>query len=486
MSLNPTKGLKAADENDEHIIRQVSKAEMLVGMGKVDDAVAMLRQMLQERPENIQVRTKLKDIYLRSEMMEKAAEECLQLAHIFEARGDSNRATDYLVRAKRLNPATESEADKEAPPATVSDAAKKVAADNLTVKVSPAPTRTEAPPMAIKEPAVKEPPVKAAVLVVEPAPPAPQVGVEQSFVTKDTALAPIADSSIASKEEVSTGVVISTVEQAETALSLRPRSRSQSSHTKGRKSRWLRVSAIAATCMAVLASAAVAGLFAYDRHLDKQYAALVPVELTQAPPSMPESYTEAMTGEQQQATPSEQIEAVTITSPAPDPVERHQQEHEPESIKPEPLPQPTFTTPPPKESKPPSPAPPMIGRVNAGQGGVNNGAGSVAPSGLPLSDSPPPLPPPQAVRKSGGVVRGKVLKRVEPTNPTNALSRLTGTVVVEVLVDERGNVSSARALSGHPVLQGAALSAAKRWKFEPSKLNGTAVQASGQITFNFK
>jgi protein TonB len=128
----------------------------------------------------------------------------------------------------------------------------------------------------------------------------------------------------------------------------------------------------------------------------------------------------------------------------------------------------------------------MIGRVNAGQGGMSGGAGAVAPTGLPLSDSPPPLPPPQAIRKSGGVVRGKVLKRVEPTNPTAAMSRITGTVVVEVLVNEQGNVASARALSGHPVLQNAALSAARRWKFEPSKLNGTVVQATGQITFNFK
>jgi protein TonB len=191
-----------------------------------------------------------------------------------------------------------------------------------------------------------------------------------------------------------------------------------------------------------------------------------------------------MANEQQQLTPSEQTEAVTITVPTADPVERNREEPEREVIKPVPLPEPIITTPPPKESKPPSPAPPMIGRVNTGQGGIGNGAAYLAPAGLPLSDSPPP--PPQAVRKSTGVVRGRVLTRVDPTNPTSALSRLTGTVVVEVQIDERGNVTSARALSGNPVLQTSALSAAKRWKFEPSKLNGTAVQATGQITFNFK
>ena len=515
MPINPTKGLKAADENDEHIIRQVSTAELMVGMGQVGDAVAMLQQMLQERPENIQVRTKLKDIYLRSEMLGEAAQECLQLASIYEARGDSNRASDYLVRAKRLNPTIESKALEEPPPVSVGSEMARAATDNSTVKVSPKRGEAEAPPpeaevkLARKQaenelrpapqvaplqqaPAtlVKEPPVKErvlvkeSVLVKEPALPASPIPVEQSFVTNETALAPLTESRIIPKKETSSGVAISTRTQTDASLIVKPISLLQLSQTRHRQSRWLKFSAIAATCMAILTSAAIAGLFAYDRYLDRQYAALVPVDLKQAPPSLPESYSAAMMDEQQQLMPSDQIEEVTITTPAPNPAERYEQEPEQEVIKPAPLPEPTITSPPPKESKPPSPAPPMIGRVNAGQGGYSNGTTSPAPSGLPLSDSEPP--PPQAVRRPSSLVRGKVLTRVEPTNPTAALSRLTGTVVVEVLVDERGNVASARALSGHPVLQNAALSAARRWKFEPSKLNGTAVQATGQITFNFK
>lgn len=522
MSVNPTKGIKAADDNDEHIIRQVSTAEMLVGMGKVDDAVAMLRQLLHERPENIHIHTKLKDIYLRSEMLEKAAEECLQLARIYEARGDSSRAKDYLVRAKRLNPASESKTDEAPPPAPVGNGVARAATENPTVKVALKKPEAEAPATKVepklareqtendhsraalvKEPPAKKSvlvkenvpikdnvPVKESVLVKEPAPPESSIPIEQVFVTNDTALAPLAESRIASKKGSNSVVALSTEVRTDTSLIVKPISRTRTSQTKWRQSRWLKFSAIAAACLAILASAAVAGLFAYERHLDRQYAALVPVELKQSPSSLPESYTEAMTEDAQQLTPGEQIEAVTITAPEPDPDEREREERdrdepEREVVKPAPLPAP-ITIPPPAASKPPSPAPPMIGRVNAGQGGASSGAGAVAPSGLPLSDSPPPLPPPQAVRKSGGVVRGRVLKRVEPTNPTAAMSRLTGTVVVEVLVDEQGNVASARGLSGHPVLMNAALSAARRWKFEPSKLNGSAVQATGQITFNFK
>ena len=519
MPLNPTKGLKAADENDEHIIRQVSTAELMVGMGQVSDAVTMLRQLLQERPENIQVRIKLKDIYLRSEMLNEAAQECLQLARIYEARGDSNRATDYLVRARRLNPAMESKTNEEPLHASAAREVTGAATDDSTARVSLKKVEAEAPPIVVElnparehaekearpaakvEPPpaalIKEPPVKEAVLVKEKAPvkegvlvkeivrPAPPVVVvEQAFVTNETALAPLAESKVTTKKETGPVVALATRAETDTSLIVKPISILRTSPTNRRQSRWLKFSAIAAACLAILSSAAIGGLSAYDRYLDRQYAALVPVDLKQAPPSLPEAYTEAMAAEQQQLVPDEQIEAVTITAPTPDLADRYEEEPEREIIKPAPLPEPTITSPPPKESKPPSPAPPMIGRVNAGQGGFSNGAASLAPGGLPLTDSPPP--PPQMVRKSTGVVRGRVLKRVEPTNPTTALSRLTGTVIVEVLIDERGNVASARALSGNPVLQNSALSAARRWKFEPSTLNGTAVQAMGQITFNFK
>jgi TonB family protein len=42
---------------------------------------------------------------------------------------------------------------------------------------------------------------------------------------------------------------------------------------------------------------------------------------------------------------------------------------------------------------------------------------------------------------------------------------LTGEIFVQVSIDETGNVSSARALNGAPLLQQVAQKAAKRWKF---------------------
>ena len=64
-------------------------------------------------------------------------------------------------------------------------------------------------------------------------------------------------------------------------------------------------------------------------------------------------------------------------------------------------------------------------------------------------------------------------------------ARISGSVVVEVTVDEEGRVIAARAISGHPLLKDAAVSAARRWTFASTKLEGIAVKVIGTITFNF-
>ena len=84
------------------------------------------------------------------------------------------------------------------------------------------------------------------------------------------------------------------------------------------------------------------------------------------------------------------------------------------------------------------------------------------------------------------VLQGTAVRRVEAIYPK--LAKETGTrgpVVVEVVVDQAGSVLSARALSGHPLLRKAAEDAARGWKWNPTRLNGVAVQVVGTITFNF-
>jgi TonB family protein len=94
--------------------------------------------------------------------------------------------------------------------------------------------------------------------------------------------------------------------------------------------------------------------------------------------------------------------------------------------------------------------------------------------------------PPKIIRKSGGALQSSAVTRVEPVYPPLAkAARISGVVVVEVTVDEEGNVISALAISGHPLLKDASLTAARGWKFQPTMLSGTPVKVIGTITFNF-
>ena len=104
-------------------------------------------------------------------------------------------------------------------------------------------------------------------------------------------------------------------------------------------------------------------------------------------------------------------------------------------------------------------------------------------------DSEPPLPPaPRPILKpvSGGVLNGTAINLPPPTYPEAAKRlRVSGQVSVEVVVDETGKVISAEATSGPAVLREAALQAALRARFSPTKLSGQPVKVSGLINYKF-
>lgn len=103
---------------------------------------------------------------------------------------------------------------------------------------------------------------------------------------------------------------------------------------------------------------------------------------------------------------------------------------------------------------------------------------------LVRKDASPPAIPKRAI--AGGVLNGKAISLPRPAYPEIARTAgASGTVVVQVVIDEEGNVISADAISGHPLLQGAATEAARNAKFLPTKLSGQAVKVAGVITYNF-
>ena len=129
--------------------------------------------------------------------------------------------------------------------------------------------------------------------------------------------------------------------------------------------------------------------------------------------------------------------------------------------------------------------------------GDPNAKGPAGPSGpAPIADEPPPPPPepkptptpkpPPRAPISGGVLNGKAISLPKPPYPAIARSaRASGTVVVQVTIDESGKVISARAVSGHPLLQAAAVQAAYGARFSPTQLSGQPVKVTGTISYNF-
>lgn len=86
----------------------------------------------------------------------------------------------------------------------------------------------------------------------------------------------------------------------------------------------------------------------------------------------------------------------------------------------------------------------------------------------------------------GGVINGKALALPHPAYPAIArAAHASGTVTVQVIIDEEGNVSSAHAVSGHPLLQAVSVAAARQAKFSPTKLEGEPVKVTGVIQYNF-
>jgi protein TonB len=125
--------------------------------------------------------------------------------------------------------------------------------------------------------------------------------------------------------------------------------------------------------------------------------------------------------------------------------------------------------------------------INAGPGtgtGIGTGPTKVNIEGEP--PPPPPAPTPPRAPISGGVLNGKAISLPKPNYPPIARqAHASGTVVVQVTIDENGNVISAHAVSGHPLLQAVAVAAARGARFSPTKLSGQPVKVTGVITYNF-
>ena len=84
------------------------------------------------------------------------------------------------------------------------------------------------------------------------------------------------------------------------------------------------------------------------------------------------------------------------------------------------------------------------------------------------------------------VIDGAAIELPKPIYPDELKKKkMRGTVEVEILISEEGNVISAKAVSGPQELFAYAVEAAKRSRFVPTIISGKAERVSGVISFNF-
>jgi protein TonB len=96
--------------------------------------------------------------------------------------------------------------------------------------------------------------------------------------------------------------------------------------------------------------------------------------------------------------------------------------------------------------------------------------GSAGASDTPAYDEPP-----------------KLVKKTRPKYPEAAFrDKLEGTVVVEIMIDDRGNVQDATVATSNPAFDQAALESVKKWRFKPARKDGKAVATRARVPVVFR
>lgn len=125
------------------------------------------------------------------------------------------------------------------------------------------------------------------------------------------------------------------------------------------------------------------------------------------------------------------------------------------------------------------PAGPYDPGTIAGNG--NKDDDGVKPPVMPKKDPDPPKRP-----VSGGVLNGQAKSLPKPIYPAPAKQmNISDSVSVQVVIDEQGNVISAKAVSGNQMLRFAAEAAARQAKFGTTYLTGQPVKVTGVIVYKF-
>jgi protein TonB len=143
-------------------------------------------------------------------------------------------------------------------------------------------------------------------------------------------------------------------------------------------------------------------------------------------------------------------------------------------------------------------APKVTARRNAQNGGE-------ADAGIALSNDEQPQPGAEALNAGllsgtkqpsapvaplpvgGDVKQAKLISSVSPVYPTLAKNQhVSGSVLVDALIDATGHVTTMKVVSGPTLLHQAAMDALKQWKYQPAALDGKPVSMHLTVTIQFR
>ena len=228
--------------------------------------------------------------------------------------------------------------------------------------------------------------------------------------------------------------------------------------------------------------AGVASIYAYDAHLDEQEGEVVimlsPIDLP-GPPKPPDNHP-ANTPRQTSREQTVDVRPVLVASInhpelTPPPISAH-----PNPVLP--VRDGVITRIGDKQSNGPGPGGPP------GPGG--DGPGHVVAPTVVVDTIPPPpptpTPAPVKIFRTTRVLNSEALSLPKPMYPPLAKrAGVSGVVNVQILIDEKGKVMSAHAVSGSPLLSAEAVRAAYQARFSPTIVGDTPVKVSGMINYNF-
>jgi protein TonB len=118
--------------------------------------------------------------------------------------------------------------------------------------------------------------------------------------------------------------------------------------------------------------------------------------------------------------------------------------------------------------------------------GIHGGIGNIIDS---VGTGRPAVAKPRApisLKVSSGVMAGNLLAKTLPQYPAiPKAAHIQGTVVLQATISKSGSIQNLKVISGHPMLQQAAMDAVRSWRYKPYLLNGEPVEVETTINVVF-